>query len=748
MAWHPMGTALPVILRYGYEVTYKTERLCSIFNFGFGALSLSDERVGTNALSQYEGVALHSSTVPAGQGDRTQLAGYTTDHRPGDIYPGNVQTIDGAALKRSANVPNDGWVERQGSQPGRFIQLDVSGRLFKQGDGIETMSCELEAHYQVPGSSTWVPFPFSPMTISNGSTRPARETFSALLDQAAIKFRVRRTTPEPTEATEVSELDLTRIKIFRDTDALYPAQLRRGMLIKATGQLNGRVDRYSALAKAKHWAWDSPQPWDGSYPGQGGHWVWRETVNPAWLFIYFARGGFLNPTAAPAHLGLAGWLDEPAAGNGERLFGAGVTNARIDYGTLVAWGQFCDAAGLTCRMVLTDQRSAGSVLDDIAAAGRASKTWAPGKLSVWWEAPDQPVVAAFGASNIVAGTFKVAYLTDDTVDEFGVSYTRADDDYNADTVYAKVPGVVLPVNQSVRQAVYSMPRAQAQRLVNLLAASKHYHRRTITWESTLFGLTVATGDVIHLAHDLTAWAASGRLVALRAAAGHVVEVELSREVELPEGGGDYWLWICPPGGDRFSVRCAPPAGRARTLAVVGAWPLVSAPGWLDVATPNTAADPFFADTVPEDWTFLGGPTATPGKRARIIKMEPSSARRVRITARDEVPEYYPLEWSLGSVPEVPSGDRQVARAYNPALEPADGGWRLSWELEGATAAQVVVAIDGGAGQQVPIRGHLTVPGREISLPAYPAGTRLTITIMPVALAAPLAVEHAELQVTV
>ncbi len=58
-------------------------------------------------------------------------------------------------------------------------------------------------------------------------------------------------------------------------------------------------------------------------------------------------------------------------------------------------------------MVVTSTRSAGEVLDDIAAAGRTKKSWAPGKLSVVWEAAGQSVVAAFGMSNIVAGSFAI-----------------------------------------------------------------------------------------------------------------------------------------------------------------------------------------------------------------------------------------------------------------------------------------------------------------------------------------------------
>jgi hypothetical protein len=742
MAWNPLGTPLPVLVRYGYTIIYNTERVTSVFNYGFGDLAISDERIGANAVSQYNAIELHSSATPPGQADRTVLRGYASAGWPTDIYPGNVQTVDGGALEQRANVENDGWIERRGSVAGRFIQMDISGRLLRQASGgFENLTCQVVAEYQLPGSNAWQPMPFSPMTLSNGSTRPLRETFSAMLPQAAAKFRVRRVTPEYTDANNVAEIEWTRLKVFRDTDALYPAQLRRGMMVKATGQLNGRIDRYSALLRHKCWVWNSSAPWDGSMPAVGaGAWQWTYSTNPAWLFLYFSRGGFLNSYAAPAHLGQAGWLDEPSASNGERLFGAGLPNARIDYGTLVAWGQYCAAAQLTCRMLLSGARSAGTVLDDIAAAGRARKTWAPGKLSVWWERDGQPWVAAFGASNIIAGTFKIAYITDDTVDEFGLSYSQSDNDYEADTVYAKVPGVTLPVNQQVNQATYSMPKAQAQRLVNLLAASKYYHRRTITWESSIMGLTVATGDIIQLGHDLTRWAFSGRLIGLGLTGTRVAWVDLSAEVELPDGN-DFYLMVTPPGGDPFSVRCAKPVGRSRRLTLVDNWPASAAPGWLDAGTPNPQTSAEWEDTAPEDWTFLGGPQQTPGKRVRIISMEPSSSRRVRMTVRDEYEQYYPLEWGLGVVPEVASGERRVARAFNLSAAPLpDGGTRLAWELEAAHGADVRVSVNSGPSQQVPVAGHITVLGRELLLPPYPAGTRLAVSLLPVTAGAPVGVE--------
>jgi sulfur carrier protein ThiS len=743
--WRALGIDLPVIVAYGYLVTDHTEQLTSVFNFGLGDLAHSDYRVGSTPLANFNAWQTDASVVPGGDPSRTALTGYASPGYTGTDYPDDVVIIEGGKLEQRAGVLNSGWVERSG-RPGRYVQIDVAGRLFSQvNGGVEVLSCNVEAEYRAAGSGVWTPMAFSPATLSNGSTNIHRRTFSQSFAFDVDAVRVRRSTPEPTDARDVSELEFTRVKIFKPQAALYPAQRRLGLIIKASGQLNGRIDRFSAFVKAKHWAWDSGAAWTpGVYPAAGaGAWVWQETVNPAWLFLYYARGGFLN-TGSPT-----GWLDRPDPSNGERLFGAGLTNDRIDYAAIVAWGQWCQANGLTCRMVVDEQRSAGDVLDQIAGAGRGSKSWASGKLSVVWEAAGQPVVAAFGMSNIVAGSFNVGYDTDTTVHEIALQYTRSDADYQPDTVYAQVPGVGQVVSQRAEQAVYSMPQAQAQRLVNLLAASRYYHRRRITWESHLEALSVQRGDIVHLAHDLTQWAFSGRLLRLVVAGGAVTQVQLSCQVENPGGAGAFYLWVRQPGGTYMSIECTPPAARTDVVDVVGVWSTAHAPGQLGGATDpaNPASD--FPDTMPEDWMFLAGPTATPGKRVRITGMEPVNGRRVRITARDEYEAYYPLEYGLGGAPAPASGERLVARAFNLTIDPAPaGGHRLSWELENAHGADVTVSVDGGAPTQVPTQGVLSVLGTEVLLPAYPAGTELTIALLPIAAGVPVAVQGDSLTVEV
>jgi hypothetical protein len=77
-------------------------------------------------------------------------------------------------------------------------------------------------------------------------------------------------------------------------------------------------------------------------------------------------------------------------------YGAGLPDARIDVEAIKAWGAWCDAEGLCFDAVIDAPISLADLLSRIALSGRASPTWATGKLGVVWEDRDDPAVAVFG----------------------------------------------------------------------------------------------------------------------------------------------------------------------------------------------------------------------------------------------------------------------------------------------------------------------------------------------------------------
>ena len=61
---------------------------------------------------------------------------------------------------------------------------------------------------------------------------------------------------------------------------------------------------------------------------------------------------------------------------------------------------------------------------------------------------------------------------------------------------------------------------------------------------------------------------------------------------------------------------------------------------------------------------------------------------------------------------------------------------------------MLLSVNTGPAQQVPIDGSLTVAGVELLLPPYAAGTVLRVQVLPVAAGTPVAVVGDQLELTV
>jgi hypothetical protein len=481
-----------------------------------------------------------------------------------------------------------------------------------------------------------------------------------------------------------------------DPISTYPAINRVGVQILASGQINGALDRWSSIVSAKCWTFAGV--YTGSKPGGAG-WTWQETSSPAWWLLYFTMGGFLNESKANGyHIGYD-------ANNGERLFGAGLQNNQIDFDSIVAFDKWCTAKNLKFNAVIDSQRPCADVMIDIATAGRGSPTWSNGKLGVVWADPADIPVAQFGMGNIVAGSFEVTYQIERRVDEFVASYNDENDFYISRQVRAVVPGVVNPVNSSSIQFFGITSEEQAQREVNLRAADIRYHVRKISFDTSLEGMVPQRGDVVLLAHDLTAWAFSGRLQDISADG---LTVTLSKEIYDPTGAGPYWMQIRLPNGELMNHQISTPTSPTTVISL-------------------TVALPYFEDHFPEDYIFQAGPSQTPGKRCRVLSIEPAQNATVKIVCTDDYLEYYTQEYLLTDF-DAGNDENLTAKIYNSVVEKRDDGYWLCWEAENCRGAQITATTNNEAG--VKISGSLMVPGVELKLPTYASGTTVSFALVP------------------
>jgi len=429
--------------------------------------------------------------------------------------------------------------------------------------------------------------------VGNGRT-PVRSSFKFPVTKGRYDVRIKRLTEDSTDSQVTTETALLGMRFTQEQPFDVGGQTRLGMTVKASGQVNGAIDRYSALVQGK--AHDLSVD------------LTLVSENPAWWFLKIARG-FYHPTT------------------GKLLAGAGLADTQIDIAAISAWADFCYANSLYVSAVFDSRMSIGEALSKIARVGRGSLSFSSGKLGVVWDAPNLAPVALFGPHNMLPGTFSIEYTTEKTADEVIVRFFNSENFYKPDTIRITVPGASTtgqnPAEVDLFGVVYT---DQAKREGNLIAAAQLWRRRRIQWETDLEGLIVSRGDVVLLSHDMTSWAATGRVFS----AASTTSIVLDKPVT--GSGATQWLVFRRPDNSALTQhRVAGFSGTSDTLTLLDPLPVV--PG----------GD---GDHHASDYVWMYGPQEVPGKKVKILAIEPLDESRVRVTATDENPEYYACEFNL------------------------------------------------------------------------------------------------------
>lgn len=630
------------------EFIGEDQYLYQIFNFGLSDVTLSGHRIGDTPITNYQGVDIEESgpdgaltlfpdnvdsiaggalTYAAGWVQRTSSAGSTrlSVEIDGALYSvingviyGNEAWIEieyravgsGTWLPFTAPYTLPTWQPVTFYPNGSFVVPPVLNG-WKYDTHADGTSGEFQPAWQPgPRSQNFIDGPpegsvgisgvvwhaiyyyfvtTSGFPIWHTARTPLRRTYTRSVPLGQYEVRVRRLSPDDTGLNSVSQLAWTQLRSYQPQGANYTGQKRVALRIRASGQINGQVDAFNAIASARCEIWT------------GSAWVLQATSNPAWWYRWFAKGKAIG---------------------GRPAFGAQLPDARLDLEAIKLWGAYCAANGLTFNGIVDTQQSCDETLISIARCGRARPTWASGKLGAVWDAAAQPAVAVFGMSNIRRNTFSVQYITGRLADEIVLQFINPDIGWQPDTLRAPVPGVASPVRQASVSLFGCTNLAMAAKAANLLAAAQAYRRRVITWETDMEGLVAAVGDVVILSHDLTQWGYSGRLVS-----GTTTALVLDRAVPFTPATSHY-LGVRFPNGSYGIYDVVYQAGESASITL--SLPLPSAPD----------AD---ANHPPYDYLWFFAPQPTPGKRVKVTSIKPISAHAVRITATDDDPAYYAAE---------------------------------------------------------------------------------------------------------
>lgn len=705
------------------------------------AVEISDLKIGDTAITNYEGVRVERSGP---DGALTTVAG-------------NVDTIQGFTIRYE-----DGWQTRTTGTNVSALVVDLAARLYSINDSgtIDPRTVDVRIQYRRVGDSDWIdqarieavyasyywalldrqtgaqvsygstnpgehsdgqleeydpalayvsdgsagvgvwrwtPHPYSRgqpwygvapdpvvspgmpgVRITGARQEPIRRSIVWDVPIGQYDIRISKSTPDINGSRDSNETAVSQILAYQVDSGEYSGQARLGVIVKATGQLNGAIDELNGIVTALCPVWD------------GSRWVTGPTSNPAWWFLWFARGKTLNT---------------------RRIYGGGLSDSQIDIEGIKAWAAWCDAKGLTFDYVLDRKMSTAAVLQIIARAGRAAMTYQTGHLGVVWDAENRPVSAMFGPFNVKAGSFKVSYTNDGTVDEVVLNFVNKSNGWKMDEVRVRVPGATTTNNPLQLDLDGCTNKEMAGREANLIAASQVWKRRKITWETDIEGLVCTRGDVVSFSHDLMVWGYSGRL--MPGSGGTLMKLQQ----RVPSSGSGT-VMLRDPDGNLKVLTVSSATGEVDELTIVSDLDGFPMPG-----------DPGYEDCSPFDWAWQFDPLATPGRRFKVSGVTPAG-EGLRFEAVDDDPEYYASEFDpyqytpprdgalLRGIVLSISGSEQIENYATDQIR-----FTLAWVLSSDSESLVSVVVNGLQ------RLSQVVAGRSIDM-LVSTGDVLDVTITP------------------
>lgn len=319
----------PTLAAYPHtEVEGDAQYLRMLFDFGYGPCRLSDLRIGAIPLAQFEGV---ETEIREGYADDPPITLYTSTIRE-DQYSLKVSSAGGPEVLET----RDGADEI-------IVDITFNGLVrFDDNGERQDRTVEIRIEYREAGASgAW--------------TLHATEAHSAATEQvvrkglrivpparARYELRFTRLTEDSTSTRIRDECFVSTIRTVRHVPPVRATgRCLVAMRIKATDQLNGIVDQFSAVTEALLPVWD------------GTGWSEQPTRHPAWAYLDVLRG--------PAN-------KRPVA------------DERLDLEAFKAWADALP--GFTFDAVIDYPTTVFELLRDIAAAGRAGFGMRDGRFSI------------------------------------------------------------------------------------------------------------------------------------------------------------------------------------------------------------------------------------------------------------------------------------------------------------------------------------------------------------------------------
>jgi len=475
------------------EVIGNDQYLRLLFECGYGPLVLSDFRIGTTPLSQFEGVETQVRTGEAGDPDITLYA--NTVHEDG--YSLQLTAAGGPRTLESRGLADEITIDLV--FPTGLVSFDANANR-------NPLTVEVLVEYRLAGSG-------------GGFTSAGVQTITGATEQV-VRFGVRivlpargryevRFTRQTADFTAVNQRGDSFVSILRSITYTPPA-LPAGsstiaMRIKATNQLNGVVGTFNLQAEAKLAIWNG-----SSFDAPA------LTRSVAWAALDVLRGSANKKPVADSRIDLASF--KALADNGALA-------------TLNGQARYLFDAAIDFRSTV------GQLAREILATARADLTMKNGKWAVVMDRPQATPVQMLTPRN--SANFRGTKLFVQRPHALKARFLNPDKGPGQDEVVV-YDGGYNAGNATLFETVelFGVNRAaQAYADARLMIAEAKLRPETYELETDIENLVCARGDLIKVGHDVPRWGLGAGRIKARTVDGssNVTSIMLDERVTLEAG---------------------------------------------------------------------------------------------------------------------------------------------------------------------------------------------------------------------
>lgn len=459
-----------------------------------------------------------------------------------DPASGNIKTVIG----RIYTTGNDGDAAMPPALPAGYLSLALVERRGSDSAVIPAIRIQddrkasvISDYFENDGDFLVTAGIANTVTVAAGGLKYPGILIKAMQSSAlrrAVTFRVpkgqydvrlRRLTADSDDDNVFDETHWTALKTIRHAKPVAMTGVAMTAIrIKATDQLNGVIDRFNGVV----------QGLVKDYTGTD--WQIQPTSNPASLFRHVLQG----------------------IGNARPL-----SDDRLSLPRLQEWHDHCRDAGHEFNAVIDTDLSVREVLQDIAAAGRASPALLDGKWAVIEDLPQTVPVQHFTPANTF--NFKGEKSFDETPHALRVRYINRDKGWTQDERLVFDDG--FSQGNATRYDSLDLTgitsAAQAWKAGRYHIATARLRPESFSFFCDLEHIVCTRGDLIRFSHDVPMIGlGSGRVTALQKSGGMVTGVTLDNEIAM-EDGKNYALRLRLHDGSSLVKNVVTQAGSDRNL---------------------------------------------------------------------------------------------------------------------------------------------------------------------------------------